>query len=91
MRIFLVATITAVTILSACNDNDSISNPSNSTVSESDVVVKAFDDLYVCTAKREGVTAYVKDEKAAYICKNENWTLDELDKNSDSNRSSSSK
>lgn len=73
--------IGSMILLSACGD-DSSSNgtepaddsASSSTVS--DIMTDTFDDLPVCTAKREGVMAYVKDEKTAYTCIDGDWTPD---------------
>ena len=41
-----------------------------------DTVVSTYDDLTVCTDKREGATAYVEDEKKAYVCDGDDWTED---------------
>ena len=65
-----------VLFLSACGGDSSSSGPSDNATSESDIIEATFDDLPVCTSKREGVTAYVKDEKIAYICIDEDWILD---------------
>lgn len=62
--------------LAACGGDSSSSGPSDNATSESDIIEATFDDLPVCTSKREGVTAYVKDEKIAYICIDEDWILD---------------
>jgi len=43
---------------------------------DSDIVVGTFDDLPVCSDKRKGATAYVKDEKTAYICEDGKWEED---------------
>jgi len=43
---------------------------------EIDLIVDVFDDLPVCSDKREGATAYVKDEKTAYVCVDGDWTAD---------------
>lgn len=48
------------------------------------MVVATFEDLPVCGSKRDGATAYVKDEKVAYVCENKNWVEDGLDKKSSS-------
>ena len=67
--IFAMATF----FFAACGgDSDSSTTPSN-LESETDLVVATFDDLPVCSSKREGATAYVKDEKTAYICESSNW------------------
>ena len=65
----------------ACGDGESNSGASaNGSVSEADLVVATFDDLPVCSGKREGATAYVKDEKTAYICEDGKWiSNDETD------------
>ena len=42
-----------------------------------DTVVSTFDDLTVCTDKREGATAYVEDEKKAYVCESKRWTAND--------------
>ena len=78
---FATAAIFCLNLLSACGD-DSSSNgtepaddsASSSTVS--DIMATTFDDLPVCTTKREGVMAYVKDEKTAYTCIDGDWTPD---------------
>ena len=38
-----------------------------------DTVVSTLEDLTVCTDKREGATAYVEDEKKAYVCESKRW------------------
>lgn len=56
---------------------DSLDSSNRDTpIIESDLVVVTFDDLPVCTVKREGVTTYIKDEKKAYVCTNGNWKED---------------
>ena len=42
-----------------------------------DTVVSTYDDLTVCTDKREGTTAYVEDEKKAYVCESKRWTVND--------------
>ena len=76
----------------ACGDGESSSGASaNGSVSESDLVVATFDDLPVCSGKRDGATAYVKDEKTAYICEDGKWiSEDEIDADTDDGSSSSS-
>ncbi len=54
-----------------------------------DTVVSTYDDLTVCTDKREGATVYVEDEKKAYVCESKRWTANDsltelIDKDSDS-------
>lgn len=56
---------------------DSLDSSNRDTpIIESDLVVVTFDDLPVCTVKREGVTTYIKDEKKAYVCTDGNWKED---------------
>ena len=57
------------------NDDDSVSSSSESSPSETDdvIVVDTYENLVVCSAKREGVIAFVKDEKATYLCDGKNW------------------
>ncbi len=72
----------------ACGDGESNSGTSaNGSVSESDLVVATFDDLPVCSGKREGATAYVKDEKTAYICEDGKWISDDETDGDDSSSS----
>ena len=63
-------------LFAACGDDDSSFAPRDNTVSDSDIVAESFDDLPVCSSKREGATAYIKDEKNAYVCVAGDWTLD---------------
>ena len=72
-------TITSLLLLSACGgDSGSSSGPNDNGTSDSDLVAATFDDLPVCSDKREGVIAYVKDEKNAYTCIDGDWTLDSV-------------
>ncbi|SHL55516.1 fibrobacter succinogenes major paralogous domain-containing protein [Fibrobacter sp. UWEL] len=72
----------------ACGDGESNSGTSaNGSVSEADLVVATFDDLPVCSDKREGATAYVKDEKTAYICEDGKWISDDETDGDDSSSS----
>lgn len=43
---------------------------------EVDFVATIYEDLPVCTDNRVGSTAYVKDEKNAYVCDGDDWTED---------------
>ena len=85
LRSHAVAIGTMFLLLAACGDDGSSNGPSNNGSSESDIMAVTFDDLPVCTAKREGVVAYVKDEKTAYICVDSDWTADSEDDKSSSN------
>ena len=64
-------------LFAACGDDDSSFAPRDNTVSDSDIVAESFDDLPVCSSKREGATAYIKDEKNAYMCVDGDWTLND--------------
>jgi hypothetical protein len=81
-----------VILVVACGDDSSSSGPENATASDFDLVLATFDDLPTCSSKREGVTAYVKDEKIAYVCENADWVEEYSDKVSSigKNKSSSS-
>ena len=63
----------AALFLVACGDD---SSSSATPAKETDVVVETFEELNVCTDKREGSVAYVKDEKVAYTCENGEWVKD---------------
>ena len=74
--------IGSMAILAACG-GDSSSGADNEGKgaellegAEIDLIVDVFDDLPVCSDKREGATAYVKDEKTAYVCVDGDWTAD---------------
>ena len=77
-----------VLFLSACGSDSGSSGPSDNVASESDIIEATFDDLPVCTDKREGVTAYVKEEKTAYTCIDGDW-IPESDSDETQNSSSS--
>lgn len=73
--------IGAMILLTACGDDSSSkgtepTDDSASSSTVSDIMTDTFDDLPVCTAKREGVMAYIKDEKTAYTCIDGDWTPD---------------
>ena len=90
----LAVTIATLGMFIACGDDSSSSAPEQTSESiestDTDLVVKAFDDLPVCSNKREGSTAYVKDEKVAYVCEDGDWTPDP-DENVNKKSSSSGK
>ena len=83
-------------LFTACG-GDSGSNGSESAenANSADIITDSFDELPVCTAKRDGVIAYIKDEKTAYACIHGDWVVDDgsLDsriyENDDGNSSSS--
>jgi len=64
--------------LAACGGDSNGTDPAMDTelAEMVDTVVSTFDDLTVCTDKREGATAYVEDEKKAYVCDGDDWTED---------------
>ena len=65
----------AAFILAACSDDgNKAGDPDPS--AEADFVVESFGDLSICNNKREGATAYVKDEDNAYICTDGDWAID---------------
>ena len=77
-------------LLFACGDDDSSFGTSakGGSAAEADIVVTIFDDLPNCTGKREGKTAFVKEENATYVCTDGEWgvageTLDEGDDDGD--------
>ncbi len=63
---------TALFLLSACSeDSDSATSPAKN--SSADMEVATYEMLPSCAEKREGKTAYVKDQDQGYICQNEKW------------------
>ena len=76
----------AAFLLAACGgDGNKAGDPDPS--AEADFVVDTFGDLSVCTDKREGAIAYVKDEEKDYICTDGDWAIDT---NADTRKKSSS-
>ena len=65
--------ILAMVFLTSCGDDGG--NAENGP-SGMDQVVATYDDLAVCSARREGLLVYVRDEKTAYVCENGFWTPD---------------
>ena len=64
--------------LAACGGDSKGTDPKDAELAEMvDTVVSTFDDLTVCTDKREGTTAYVEDEKKAYVCESKRWTAND--------------
>ena len=80
-NLFLGLSLAAMALLAACSSGSGTNGEpleiSSNSSSGADLFAETFDDLPVCTAKREGSIAYVKDEKAAYVCENGDWTLDD--------------
>ena len=86
----IVSIFIAAMLFAACGDEDSSFAPRDNTVSDSDIVAESFDDLPVCSSKREGAAAYVKDEKTAYICTGGSWVPEEETSSSSSETTQSS-
>ena len=64
--------------LAACGGDSKGTDPKDTELAEMvDTVVSTYDDLTVCTDKREGATAYVEDEKKAYVCESKRWTAND--------------
>ena len=65
--------------LAACGGDSKGTDPARDTelAEMVDTVVSTFEDLTVCTDKREGSTAYVEDEDSAYVCKKGLWVVDD--------------
>ena len=59
-------------IFSACGD-DPLNNSESFDVGDS---VKTMEDLFNCTDKREGETAYVEEFSATYVCSRGTWVLE---------------
>ena len=82
-NLFLGLSLAAMALLAACSSGSGTNSEpleiSSNSSSGADLFAETFDDLPVCTVKREGAIAYVKDEKAAYACENGDWTLDDED------------
>ncbi len=78
-------------LLAACGGDSSSGTKAPELAEGSDIVADTFDDLTICSDKREGATAYVKDEKTAYVCEDGDWIKDnESGKNSEAAEGSSS-
>lgn len=75
---FWSVAIGSMAILAACggDSGSGVKDPEIAEGDDTDLVVETFDDLPVCSSKREGLTAYVKDEKDAYMCVDGDWTVD---------------
>ena len=86
---FIVQIVLAFGLVGCGGDSGSTSGQSDNETSDSDLVKSTFDDLPVCTAKREGATAYIKNEKIAYVCENGKWVEDSDVVRSDDSREES--
>ena len=72
MKSLALLGVSALFLLSACGgDSDSATSPAKS--SSADMEVATYEMLPSCAEKREGKTAYVKDQDQGYICQNEKW------------------
>jgi uncharacterized protein (TIGR02145 family) len=81
----VTAAIAAFLLVACGGDSNKAGDPDPS--AEADFVVDSFGDLSICNNKREGATAYVKDEEKDYICTDGDWTIDT---NADTRKKSSS-
>ena len=72
-----LATAGVAAMLAACGGDSSSGTKDPELAEGSDIVAETFDDLPVCSDKLEGATAYVKDEKTAYVCEDGDWTNDD--------------
>ena len=83
--IHLMVLAYVASIFSACGDD--VSSAKDGSVAEnSNIKVESLDDLPLCSDKREGSSAFVKDEKAYYICEDGAWVVDVDDADSDFHR-----
>ena len=82
----LIGAFALSAMLAACVDDSTSAKDTD----QSDELVETFDDLPVCSDNREGVIAYVKDEKNAYMCVDGDWVPEEENSSSSIASSSSS-
>ena len=82
----LIGAFALSAMLAACVDDSTSAKDTD----QSDELVETFDDLPVCSDNREGATAYVKDEKNAYMCVDGGWVPEEENSSSSIASSSSS-
>ena len=76
MKSLVLLGASALFLLSACGgDSESTSGPAKST--SADMEVSTYDGLPSCAEKREGKTAYVKDQEQGYVCQNGKWVEDD--------------
>ena len=77
MKFSFIGLLALMFAIVACGDDSSSSSPERSSESKNfdDVVVATYDDLFNCSGNRDGLVAYVKDEKKAYICKDRRWMV----------------
>ncbi len=60
---------------SSSSKKSSSSQKAMSSEIEDMLIVSSYDELLVCSAKREGMDAYVKDEKSFYACYDGKWVI----------------
>ena len=82
----LIGAFALSAMFAACVDDSTSAKDTD----QSDELVETFDDLPVCSDNREGATAYVKDEKNAYMCVDGDWVPEEENSSSSIASSSSS-
>ena len=82
----LIGAFALSAMLAACGDDSTSAKDAD----QPDVVVETFDDLPVCSDNQDGSTAYVKDEKTAYVCVDGDWVPEEENSSSSIASSSSS-
>lgn len=65
MKFSFIGLLALMFAIVACGDDSSSSSPERSSESKNfdDVVVATYDDLFNCSGNRDGLVAYVKDEK----------------------------
>ena len=69
LKLALTALVLASLFLVGCGDDGG----SSSAPSNADQIVATYEDLTLCTANREGASAYVRDEKTEYVCTGGDW------------------
>lgn len=76
MKSLALLGISAFFLLSACG-GDSGTASASAKSSSADMEVSTYDGLPTCAEKREGKTAYVKDQEQGYVCQNGKWVEDD--------------
>lgn len=80
MKKMVLLSAMTLAVLCGCDDSSSSVSPDNSGSAGNpsyDNVVKNFDDLQVCSEKREGQEIFVSDESEIYKCVDGSWTVKE--------------
>ena len=73
---FIVAAV-SVLLLVACGDGANAASSTPNKSSSADMEVRTYSELPTCAEKREGKTAYVKDQDQGYVCKSNEWVEDD--------------